>query len=511
MQAININYYKIPLKNQNLLACRSMVLFSIVAIFQSTINAQTVPVLSTYAEIGGFVSNSTHMPFWLRANQWGQVPLSSPVATTRLGLHYCSPRTFADSSHQKARFNWEFGAKTTVNVGDKSNLLLPEGYFKLNWRHWELMVGRKQQIIGIVDTTLTSGSYSWSGNALPIPSIKFGISNYMPLKFLWDLVSIRGSFVHGFYDDPYIHKAYLHQKTFYGRIGKPQANFHLHLGLVHHVIFGGEADYLVGNPVAVNGKLPSSFSYYIKGVVLAEIPEEKSNTQITTFDGVNRIGNHLGQLEIAFDWKIKNSKFLLYRQHPFEDASGLQFQNLPDGLYGLSLKRSSMSSQNFVLQGLLLEYLYTKNQTGDNFTIPGSRFVGGDNYFNHSQYVRGWSYRQHGLGTPFIPTRLEVREGLSFTHQYFPTNRIALYHVGLEGLLIQKVRFIAKFSQSFHYPSSITPQSRPSYRQFSSLLAFDAPLLRWGHTRLKAQIAYDKGGVLPNSFGGYLGVKSHFQ
>jgi hypothetical protein len=484
----------------------------ILAIFLSRLaQSQTTPAFSSTAEIGGFVSSSRQVPFWLRANQWGTVPLPSPIGTARVGAHYLSHRTHADSTHRKPPLHWEFGAEGIANAGKTSQLLLPEAYAKLHWKQLELLVGRERQIIGIVDSTLSSGSYSWSGNALPVPMARLGFSDYVPFSFLKNFISIKGSFAHGWFWDTYIRKSYLHQKTLYGRFGKPEGNVHVEVGMVHHVMWGGEADYLVNNPVAVNGKLTSTFQNYVLGVVLAQIPKEKANGQITTFDGVNRIGNHLGHYDFALDWRIRNIKFTLYRQHPFEDASGLQFQNLPDGLSGLSLRRRVTSSSFFSWQGLVFEYLVTKDQTGDDFTIPGSRFTGGDAYFNHVQYIEGWSYKGSGLGTPLIPNKYEVREGVPLNNLFFPTNRIILYHLGLEGLLAQKVRVLLKISNSQHYPSALTPRTDPMYRQFSSLLSLDAPLARWGSTRLKAQIAYDKGDVLPNSFGGYLGIKTYLR
>lgn len=475
--------------------------------FLSPAFAQSTAELTSSAEIGAFVSSSDRTPFWLRANQWGRVPLASPAGTARLGFHYRSPQTFADTSRRKARLNWEFGAEIMGNAGADNKLLLPEAYAKLHWKHWELMAGREQQIMGIVDTTLSSGSLTWSGNAQPVPTVRLGLSDYVPLKFLWNFVSIKGSFAHSWFNVPYIQKAYLHQKTLYGRFGKPEGNVHVHLGLVHHVQWGGEAEYLKGTDLAVNGKLTTNFNDYLLSVVLAEIPRDKSNGRFTNFDGVNRIGNHVGHIDMAVDWKINKTKFLLYRQHPFEDASGFQFQNLPDGLYGLSLRTGNASNSFFNLNGIVAEYLYTKNQTPDR---PGSRFRDGDNYFNHGQYIEGWSYLGRGLGTPFIPPQPEVRPNFPSTGQFFPSNRIIAYYLGLQGRLAEKVHFTAKVSYSSHYG----PEGgyfNPVIRQFSSLLAFDAPISFWRDTRLKAQIAYDNGGVLPRSVGGYLGIKSYFR
>ncbi len=276
---------------------------------------------------------------------------------------------------------------------------------------------------------------------------------------------------------------------------------------MHHVTWGGAADYLKNSPFAVEGKLTTEFGDYVRGVVLAQIPKDKANGHFTDFDGTNRIGNHVGHIDMAFDWQLKKTNLLLYRQHPFEDASGLQFQNLPDGLYGLSLRREAVAGKAFALKALLLEFLYTKNQSGPTFDIVDSRFKGGDNYFNHAQYREGWSYRKQGLGTPFIPPAREARPELNVFA--FPSNRNKVYHLGLEAVLLDKINLMAKFSYGL-YSGTYNKPFEPAVEQFSSLLTFDAPLLRRGNLRLLGQVAYDKGGLYPDSFGGYLGIRSRF-
>lgn len=489
--------------------------------------------LCPYAEVGGYVSSSDRTPFWLRANQWGRVPVEASIGTARLGFHYQSPVSYVDSARRKARFNWSvgvegvanFGTKPPsllaeyygvmqwrwldrgVNDGDKSQLLLPEAYGKLRWRWLELMAGREKQIIGIVDSTLSSGSYSWSGNALPIPMVRLGLPEYVPLGFLGRFVSIKGTYAHGWFNVPYIKNAYLHQKTFHTRFGKPEKSVHVYLGLVHQVQWGGEAEYLKAGAASINGKLPTDFNNFLRGVVLAQITKGLKNNTVNYFDGFNRIGNHVGHIDMAVDWHIKNTKFLLYRQHPFDDASSLQFQNLPDGLYGLSLRRNVVATSSFTLKGLVLEYFDTRDQT---HFVPGSRFSAGDSYFNHAQYREGWSYMERAIGNPLLPTVLESKKGFPDGNGFFPANRTASYYVGLEAVIAQKVKMSARLSRG-HYLLPSDSEYGSKVRQFSSLLAFDAPLLRWGDTRIKAQFAYDKGGLYAESVGGYLGISSSFQ
>lgn len=459
------------------------------------------------SELGGYVSGSDRLPFWLRANQWGQVALTSPVGTARLGLRYQTFDSLADSTGPASRLRWGFGIEGVGNLGKENDFLLPEAYVKVRWKKWELMAGREREMLGIVDTTLTSGSYSWAGNALPIPKIRLALREYLPLGFLKNFISIKGSYIHGWFNDTYINGAYFHQKTLYGRFGKPEGSFHVQLGLVHNVTWGGSADYLKNNPVAVNGKLTTSFVDYVTGVVLGRIPNEKANSRFTIFDGTNRVGNHVGHYDLAIDWKLRQLRLLVYRQHPFEDASGLQLQNLPDGLYGISVRREAAPSSFFAWKGVVFEFLYTKNQSGGSFDLTGSRFKGLDNYFNHAQYRQGWSYLNRGIGTPFIPASSEVRPEIIATAEYFPTNQTVLYHLGLEGMLLQKVHILSKFSFSSNLGTINNPFPKPIH-QFSSLISFDALFLR--HFTLMGQIAYDQGGLYSSSLGGYLGVRYSF-
>ena len=489
--------------------------------------------LSAYAEAGGYASSSDRTPFWLRANQWGRVPVEASIGTARLGFNYQSPVTYVDSTRRKARFNWSAGVEGVTNIGtkpqillaeyyglmqwrwlekgvnnnDKIQFLLPEAYGKLRWRWLELMAGREKQMIGIVDSTLSSGSYSWSGNALPIPMVRLGLPDYVPLGFLGRFVSIKGTFAHGWFNVPYIKNAYLHQKTIHTRFGKPEKNVHGYLGLVHQVQWGGEAEYLKAGDLSINGKLPTDFYNYMRGVVLAQLTSNLINDQYNYFDGFNRIGNHIGHIDMAIDWRVKKTKFLLYRQHPFDDASSLQFQNLPDGLYGLSLQRNTGATSSFALKRLVLEYFDTRDQT---HYVPGSRFSAGDNYFNHAQYREGWSYMKRTIGNPLLPTALETRKGFPDDNGFFPANRTVSYYMGLEAVIVQKVKMVTRISQG-HYLLPSNSNYGSKVRQFSSLLSFEAPLSHWGDTRIKAAVAYDKGGLYTESLGGYLGIKSSFR
>ncbi len=203
---------------------------------------------SPSAELGSYIGTSSTAPFWLRSNQFGTVPLTMPSLTGRVGLTYES-QIYADTikKSKHAKIRWGAGAETVFNLGrGNEKVLLPEAYIKVRWKKLEFWGGRRKQILGIVDTTLSTGSFTWSGNAMPVPKIQLGFPDYVPLKFLKNYVSLKGFFSHGWFNVPYIQGAYLHQKTLHGKFGKPGGKFNMQVGVVHSVTWGGHADYLEG-------------------------------------------------------------------------------------------------------------------------------------------------------------------------------------------------------------------------------------------------------------------------
>lgn len=470
-----------------------------------TLSAQNISWQAN-AEVGGFASTGGQLPFWLRVNKWGTVPISGPIGTSSVGLYYqISPDTVSKGTKSKIRFAG--GHQLVYNTGSERNFLAPEFFLKAQWKFIELMAGRRKDVIGIVDTLLTSGSYSYSGNSLPVPKVQLSFPDYVPLRFLNNFVGIKGFYAHGWFNTPYIKGAYLHQKALHFRLGQPDSRLHVELGLNQNATWGGRADYLKTSDYAVNGKLTDSFGDYLWGVVLGKIPKQYRNSRFNNFDGENRVGNHVGHYDLAVSYVFSKAKFLFYHQHPYEDASGLALRNFPDGLYGLSCKPLTSSSSFFQLRGLLFEYLTTLDQSGGAFTMVGTKFKGNDNYFNHAQYAEGWSYFSKGIGTPFLSSRPGLIESVTDGREFFPNNRVTMFHLGFDGLLAGKLRVLGKFSISKNY-GNFNNAYPETISQFSSWLNFDWPLFAWGNTRLSGQVAYDEGGLYPKSIGGFVGIKT---
>ncbi|MFD1140066.1 capsule assembly Wzi family protein [Larkinella insperata] len=470
--------------------------------------ATSLGAVTADLELGGMASSADQLPFWLRANQYGIVPLQGPFATLRGGIRR-EYQTDSNATRQR-RFDWGAGAYGVVNAGATKQFWLPELYAKVRYGQVELWAGRRRELYGIGDSTLSSGFVIWSGNALPIPKVQLQTPNFVPIGgFLKKILAFRVGYAHGWFNAPYIQGALFHQKYIYGRFGKPHWPFKIYAGLNHQVQWGGYADYLLSSPFAVYGRLPSSFQDYVS-LVLGRYPKDLVNNQQTTFDGENRVGNHIGSIDYAVEWISPRLNTLFYYQHLYEDASGVVLINFPDGLWGLRVRNRTVGpARRFRWKAAVVEWLSTTNQSGPVFDQT-AQYQGADNYFNHGQYREGWSYFSRTIGTPFIAPRADytarVREYIG--GGFFPNNRVNVWYLGLEAAAHQ-VQLSARASFSRNYGTFNEPYS-PPFEQFSALLSAQYSFSHLNHTTLAVSLAYDQGELYPRQTGGFLSIKKNW-
>lgn len=454
-------------------------------------------------ETGGWAATRQVQPFWLRANQYGIIPLTTPAATLRAGLWkpYAQPDT--TTSVRPRRFDWSVGLQVVGNAATTSQVVLPEVYGKVRWKSIELAVGRWHQLAGLGDSTLSSGFINGSGNALPIPKIQLATLGYVPINFVKKFIAINAGYVHGWFTGAYIQRSYLHQKWVYIRLGKPSSRFKVYGGINHEVQWGGQADYLIGSPVAINGKLPSQFKFY-PNVVLGTRPSSWQTTDYTSFDGAYWFGNGLGSEDIGIELATQQGTWLFYHQHIYDDLSGLLWLNVPDGLTGLSWHRRADASRRW-LQHVVVEFLSTVNQSGPTFDLPDSQYQGNDNYFVHGQYREGWSYLGRTIGTPFIMPQSDVQTAAK-GNLFFPNNRVSMGYLGASGQAGKALDWTLRFSYSRNYGTFSNPYPTP-YGQLSALASVLWSMPQLTNTQLTASLALDQGQLLRNTLGGFVGLR----
>jgi hypothetical protein len=458
----------------------------------------------------GYISPGK-MPFWLRSNQFGSVPLDN-ASLSLIG----SARKDYDTNKTRL-FDWGASFEGRLNLGNHTNFTLVEGYGKIRVSIFELRAGRVKEIMGLCDTSLSSGSWSIAGNALGIPKVQLAIPNFYVVPWFDGLFAFKFKYVHGRLGkvpmwgwqqdgDTVQIGTYLHQVSLFGRFGKPSWNFKLYGGINHQVLWGNEQSYY-----------DDDFKLSVLTTYLYVITGKRYNygrIQET------RLGNHMGSIDIGFEYEFKKVKLLIYRQNLYEAGALYHLANIQDGLNGFSIENRNNSYNFFKWKKFLFELLYTKNQAGEPWSKPTPSPY--EPYYNHGEYMQGWSYKGVGLGSPFITTRDYLRDDLpTWPLEYFVNNRVRVFHIGFEGT-VQKWNTILKASWSNNFGTYYTTDEEQTTDiidpgsvgifgkrdQFSAYIDCGRPLEKGFY--VGGTVAFDVGELYYDSFGVLVRVEKRF-
>jgi hypothetical protein len=484
-------------------------------------------------EVGTFLSTSGQNPFWLRSNQYGIVPLESQGITVRARIgteqsllkpsNRFSKKDPLDRSLNWKGFSFNYAIEAVANVGKTNQFIVPEAYAAVKWKAFELYAGRRREIIGLVDTTLSSGSFIWSGNALPIPKIQLSIPEYTPILGK-GLISIKGAYAHGWFGEQYYLKnVFLHQKWLYGRLGKPNWKLKFYGGFNHQVQWGGDlnTDNITLLRTVRNNNIPKKLKDYINAVTGISLNTDAAQQTInideyTSYDLTNRIGNHIGTIDIGAKFTTHKLDVMLYRQSFYDDGSLFFLANITDGLFGITItdKSSAIVNRKLAIKKLNVELFNSKSQGGNlgyNQTIGQLR--GRDNYFNHGQFLDGWGYNSQMIGsafiTPYSMTSSELprykyffsdKEIFAFTNN----NRVTAFSSAVQGSYKQS-DFTLRYSYSQNSGTYQYPFSEQVKQNSISLQTFTP----WEKRKsiIQASIAFDSNGIFESGVGAFIGVK----
>lgn len=397
-----------------------------------------------YMGVEAGVSSAGTTPFWLKANDYGQYPDAPYYLQGYLNIQQEYDSLFKKKSTLKP-FSLGYGAQVLIQQSNQTRLIMPEAFVKLRYKNWELYGGRRKEIFGLTDTTHTSGSYIWSGNALPVPKIQIHTPKYVALGQK-GRISFNAGLSHGWFgNDSVVQGHWLHQKWLYGRIGGPESKVQVTAGINHQVMWGGYSDVLEDGTrytVTIDGKLAPyplySYQYILLPFLQKLIPLDQ--TKVPGYDGGLAVGNQLGSVDISFQYKGENTVWLLYKQQPYDFARSLyNLNNIEDGLHGLSLSFKNGE----LIQNLTTEFFYSKSQGRYRFgKYQSSNYGEVDSYFFHGQY-QSWSYQNQILGTPFI--LYGGQNGRMFS------NRVKYLFLSFKGNITKRTSYLLKqvYSQNF--------------------------------------------------------------
>lgn len=417
---------------------------------------------------------ASDIPFWMRSNTYGSVPLEG-LSTSVIGNFY--------KDYEKSTgFDWGVGFEGRGDFGKTSRFTLIEGYAKLKYGPFEVRGGRVKEFQGLVDSTLSIGSFSMSGTALGIPKIELRVPDYWPRN---TLLSGKGNFAHGWYGymptmgtlaETDTLKTYFHQKSLWVRLARPAWKLKLYGGFVDNAFWGDEY------------KLHSSFN-------LSPFQRYWSVVSGKVWQG-SKVGNHVGNIDLRADYHTENYKYSIYRQFFYEVGALWHLANIQDGLVGFSIN-NLQNERDIDWQKILIEVIYTKNQAGETWSKPTP--TGNENYLNHYIYNLGWSYKNKSLGLPLVASRQDSNSDLPYNDlEYFVNNRLWGVNLGSESTIYNHI-ITFRLTYSRNFGTRETQKVFPISNQFSWQLR--------GTKKLKNNYSYgidlagDHGKLLPNTLG----------
>ncbi|MGX5857998.1 capsule assembly Wzi family protein [Dyadobacter jiangsuensis] len=463
-------------------------------------------------ELGAY-SMGRHIPFWFRTNTNGNIPLNynSGYLSANIQKPYKHPLN-------KTLFDWAVGLDVRSNAGTQLNLRLTEAYLKGRFGVFQLSAGRTKDITGLVDSTLSSGAFSISGNSLGIPKIEISTPEFVTIPRTYKLIAAKIGIAHGWFGRTplmaYTQRvasanSYYHQLQIYGRFGKPTWKLKFYGGINHQVMWGDEKK-IFGNDYELNGL--QTYWHMLIG-------REYGNSSVPT----SKIGEQLGSVDQLIELRLSSVLIRFYHQF-FYTTGGLWYlSNIKDGLFGITLQNSNESHSGFRWQKLLIEFLNSKSQGGE---IDARITPSGAESYYHSMYRYGWTYHQENLGNNFFTNRNYAKPSLVMRdNAYIINNRVNLFHLGFAGS-IGKLLLSSKISWSRNYGTYATSSigvsvthntDQPTVwvngrkriifpgpyfervNQLSAMLLLQMPIKNnfW----VSSSLAIDNGGLLPRAYG----------
>jgi hypothetical protein len=458
-----------------------------------------------FVESGLMLSSSSQTPFWLKSNVLGVVPNTGQNLMFQAGFF----QQYVKKNNVFKKYSWGYGLRPVVNVNqEKIDFLLPEAYLKAKMGIFEIWGGRRQEVIGLSDSSgLGTGPITWSSNALPMPKVQFGTPDFVNIAFK-GLFAVKVSYAHGWFDNQGVVKNYfLHQKTFYARIGRPKAKFKFYGGLTHNVQWGGQQILTDGTtlvhtedlPTYISVVIPSKWKPWLNGVDLS---------QYNHIDTEYQFGNHSGSFDLGFEITGKNRRAFIYKQAPYEYlATNSGVTEGEDGLYGIKIT----NFKNEKVKELVAEMIYTLNQSRyvsgfyKLIGLPVERWEADDNYFNHGQYTDGFVYKGKTISTPLIfPYKDFKGKSNNDLFQYGLISTILAFHVGMRGTITPRhIQYQLKMSYANHYIKDLTTPSR----QFSLGINTLTPIKLFNGSQLVTNLGFDTGDVYENVLGLSFGIR----
>ncbi|TVZ23015.1 capsule assembly protein Wzi [Dokdonia sp. Hel_I_63] len=406
-------------------------LFSVllyIFIFTSSITAQERLNFSGSLGSIGFIPND-RLPFWSFTNSQGFLSESSSYGVS----------AFAKADYSISNTHMlTLGAGAYISDGFDNNIRRSDLYLEYKNKWILVTAGAKQLTSEPYNLSTINNNILQTGNARPLPGII--ISNRKSIK-LSEKFSLDAALAHyNLNDDRSTKNSQIHYKMIRANWTINEVNS-LSVALRHYVQWGGT--------LSDGTKLPSDLQAFGRIFIGANGGDIDNPNE-----AINALGNHLGSYNVNYKRKLNIGTLALYHQSLFEDRSGRELNNFPDGVWGINY----LPEGSKLIKSILYEYIQTISQSGAPRPTEGlNQQSGGDNYFSNGIYPSGWTYEGAIIGLPFLNP---------FGNTTTPrNNRMIGHHLGIAGS-IGKIDYAFKGSYIQNlgtYTSPIKPRQKALY------------------------------------------------
>lgn len=394
-----------------------------------------------------------HNPLWLNANRYGLSSLDNKNGYLRAAVE--RPLN-ADSAR---RWGIGYGVDAAVAKNFTSDVVLQQAYVEARWLHGVLTVGAKQWPMEMKNQRLSTGSQTLGINARPIPQVRLAVERYWTVPLTKGWLQFKGHVAYGRLTDngwqhdftqqqsKYTDDALMCTRAGFLRLGKDDIYpLSVEAGLEMATMFGGKSyhpDNKGGMRVIKNRESLKSFwnAFFTGG---ADAPELGSVYQ-------NEEGNVVGSWLFRVNYDKDTWALHVYADKFFDDISSM-FQLdydgygtgeewdkkkktrffLYDGLKDWMLGTELNLRQGTWLRNIVVEYLYTKYQSGpiyhDHTQGRSDHICGADDYYNHYIYP-GFQHWGQVIGNPLYRSPLYNDNGKI----EIQNNRFIAWHLGIDG------------------------------------------------------------------------------
>jgi hypothetical protein len=372
-------------------------------------------------------------------------------------------------------------------------------YGRLRYGPAQLTAGRRARVVGRIDTSLSMGSVTWSQNAPPPARISVSSNGYVPVPGTGNGVALKGSLTHGWLgEDRFVQNAFLHAKQLYLRLRLPGLPATAHAGLTHHAQWGGTSP--------LYGSLDASLSEWTRVALGSNVFSRSGRDADSPAESTK--ANHLAMYDFGLDVALGELHARVYRQFYHEDVASLNFRNVWDGLWGVSLRREGPA----FVDALLWEHL---RMTRHNARFSAGEERGADTYYNHVNYRGGWTYQGRTLGIPLLLPAAQT-PGLSENLPGIGNNIVVAHHIGFEGHLTPVVTYQVVGTYGRNYGAQgvcktpaceLRVDRRTSRRdQWSFHVDIRGPVINRYNLSFHTAAAFDTGEFYEERFGLRLGL-----